>query len=201
MNLSKLVKNVEQWSIDKGLDKAESSKQFLKVTEEVGEVAAALARNDNDALKDGIGDVIVTLIILSQQNDTTIEGCLSVAYQEISDRKGKVVNGVFVKESDLKGGGKMNKDYVDIDGKEIRVYEICEGDAVAAETDIQAVEWYKDLTGLEDDELYTPENIAIIDPEKSVRNGEDTEEMITVKEIVKEYWAGTPFIAFTTAGY
>lgn len=102
MNLSQLVKNVEQWSIDKGLDKAESSKQFLKVAEEVGEVAAALARSDKDALKDGIGDVIVTLIILSQQNDSTIEECLDVAYREISGRKGKMVNGVFVKESDLK---------------------------------------------------------------------------------------------------
>jgi len=102
MNLSKLVKNVEQWSIDKGLDKADSSKQFLKVTEEVGEVAAALARNDIKALKDGIGDAIVTLIILGQQNDTTIEECLSLAYQEIADRKGKMIDGVFVKESDLK---------------------------------------------------------------------------------------------------
>lgn len=102
MNLNELVKKVEKWSINKGLDKAESSKQFLKVAEESGEVAAALARNDMDALKDGIGDVIVTLIILSQQNDTTIEECLNVAYQEISGRKGKMVNGVFVKESDLK---------------------------------------------------------------------------------------------------
>lgn len=102
MNLIKLVENVEQWSINKGLDKAESSKQFLKVTEEVGEVAAALARNDRVALQDGIGDVLVTLIILGQQNGLTLEECLQMAYNEIADRRGEMVNGIFVKEEDLK---------------------------------------------------------------------------------------------------
>lgn len=101
MNLEKLVAKVEQWSKDRGLDQADSAKQYLKVAEEVGEVAAALARNDRYALEDGIGDVLVTLIILGQQNDLSIERCLNTAYQEIADRKGKMVNGVFVKEVDL----------------------------------------------------------------------------------------------------
>lgn len=100
-NTNKLVNQVEQWSKDKNLHLSDPSKQFLKVTEEVGEVAAALARNDMDMLKDGIGDVVVTLIILAQQNGTTLEECLTVAYSEIADRKGKMINGVFVKESDL----------------------------------------------------------------------------------------------------
>ena len=70
--MNKLIKQVEQWSIQKGLDKADSSKQFLKVAEEVGEVAAALARNDINELRDGIGDVVVTLIILAQQNGMSV---------------------------------------------------------------------------------------------------------------------------------
>ena len=100
--MNELIKQVEQWSIAKGLDKADSSKQFLKVTEEVGEVAAALARNDKDALRDGIGDVIVTLIILAQQNDMDLHECLNTAYDEIKGRTGQMVNGVFVKSGDLK---------------------------------------------------------------------------------------------------
>ncbi|MFS0878289.1 MazG-like family protein [Solibacillus isronensis] len=99
--MNELIKQVEQWSINKGLDKAESSKQFLKVTEEVGEVAAALARNDKDALRDGIGDVVVTLIILAQQNGMDLEECLNCAYDEIKGRTGEMVNGVFVKSADL----------------------------------------------------------------------------------------------------
>ena len=47
--MNELVELVEQWSKEKGLDKADSSKQMLKVVEETGEVAAALARNDRDA--------------------------------------------------------------------------------------------------------------------------------------------------------
>ena len=51
--MNELVELVERWSKEKGLDKADSSKQMLKVIEETGEVAAALARNDQDALRDG----------------------------------------------------------------------------------------------------------------------------------------------------
>lgn len=100
--MDELVKSVEQWSKDKGLDKSESSKQYLKVSEEVGEVASALARNNQEMLKDGIGDVVVTLIILAQQNGLTLEECLDMAYGEIKGRTGKMVDGVFVKSSDLK---------------------------------------------------------------------------------------------------
>lgn len=99
--MNELIELVEKWSKDKGLDKAESSKQMLKTVEEVGEVAGALARNDKHELKDGIGDVVVTLIILAQQNDMTLVECLQQAYNEIADRKGKMIDGVFVKESDL----------------------------------------------------------------------------------------------------
>lgn len=65
------------------------------------EVADALAKNKPEELKDGIGDVVVTLIILAQQNVLTLDECLETAYNEIADRKGKTVNGVFVKEEDL----------------------------------------------------------------------------------------------------
>ncbi|MCO7151729.1 MazG-like family protein (plasmid) [Vagococcus lutrae] len=99
--MDKLINQVEKWSKDKGLDEAESSKQMLKVIEEVGEVAASLARNDMDELRDGIGDVVVTLIILAQQNDMDLYECLNQSYTEIADRKGKMIGGVFVKESDL----------------------------------------------------------------------------------------------------
>lgn len=99
--MNNLVKLVEEWSYDRGLHKADSSKQFLKVIEEIGEVADALAKDKPGELKDGIGDVIVTLIILAQQNGLTIEECLKVAYNEIKNREGKMVNGVFVKKEDL----------------------------------------------------------------------------------------------------
>lgn len=99
--MDELIRLVEEWSQNKGLDKTESSKQFLKVTEEVGEVASALARGDEHMLRDGIGDVVVTLIILAQQNDMDLYECLQAAYDEIKGRKGKMIDGVFVKAADL----------------------------------------------------------------------------------------------------
>ena len=99
--MDRLVQAVEKWSKDRNLHEADSSKQFLKVIEEIGEVADALAKDKPEELKDGIGDTVVTLIILAQQNGLTLEECLETAYNEIADRKGKTVNGVFVKEEDL----------------------------------------------------------------------------------------------------
>jgi len=99
--MDNLIKNIETWSISRGLHKSDSSKQYLKVAEEVGEVASALARGQVEELKDGIGDVIVTLIILAQQHELTLEECLDHAYNEIKDREGKMVNGVFIKKGDL----------------------------------------------------------------------------------------------------
>lgn len=99
--MNELVKLIEKWAREKNLDIAEPEKQMLKVVEEVGEVAAALARNNKNDLRDGIGYVVVTLVILAIQNDMDLYECLNQAYNEIKDRKGKNVNGVFVKESDL----------------------------------------------------------------------------------------------------
>ena len=100
--MDQLIKQVEQWSIDKGLDKGNSFTQYAKSSEEMGEVAAALCRNDIDELRDGIGDVIVTLVILAQQNNMTLYECLEQAYEEIKDRTGVMSkDGTFIKEQDL----------------------------------------------------------------------------------------------------
>lgn len=101
-SMNNLIKQVEQWSIDKGLDKGNSFTQYAKSSEEMGEVAAALCRNDVDEIKDGIGDVVVTLIILAQQNNMTLYECLEQAYGEIKNRTGVMSkDGSFIKSEDL----------------------------------------------------------------------------------------------------
>ena len=98
VSIAELVNLVEQWAKDKNLDTAPPEKQMLKVIEELGEVGAGMARNKRDDIIDGIGDVVVTLIILAMQHDLTLEECLHVAYNEIKDRTGKTEGGVFIKE-------------------------------------------------------------------------------------------------------
>ena len=97
-----LVRLIEYWSFEKGLHKSNSAQQALKTLEEMGEIASALCRNNTDALRDGIGDVVVTLIILAQQNNMTLYECLNTSYEEIKDRKGVMSSeGTFIKEADL----------------------------------------------------------------------------------------------------
>jgi len=100
--MNELITKVEKWAKDKGLDHADPKAQFLKVAEEFGEIASAMARSNDELFKDSVGDVIVTLIILSMQKGTNVQECLEMAYNEIKGRTGKMVDGVFVKSSDLK---------------------------------------------------------------------------------------------------
>jgi NTP pyrophosphatase (non-canonical NTP hydrolase) len=98
--MTELVNLVEQWAIDKGIAHPENApKQMLKVMEEVGETAGALAKNRTEDIKDGIGDSLVTLIILAKQCGFSAEECLQAAYDVIKNRTGKTVNGVFVKDA------------------------------------------------------------------------------------------------------
>ena len=101
MNLNKLTLNIEEWAILRGLDEAKPEKQMLKLMEEIGEIAEGLAKGNLDLTEDGIGDAYVVLTILSMQLGTDIKSCVQMAYDEIKNRKGKMVDGVFVKESDL----------------------------------------------------------------------------------------------------
>lgn len=170
-DLQQLIKNIEQWAEERNLIEGSTpKKQFIKLMEEFGELCAGIARNDQEKIKDSIGDCSVVVIILTKQLNANnlgfitaykaadfstenseficlrasgvlgnaasllmymtssdsrsrladillrfiyyiskialnfelnLESCLISAYNEIKDRKGRMINGVFVKESDL----------------------------------------------------------------------------------------------------
>lgn len=95
------TKKIRQWAIDRNLHTADPSKQFIKLVEEMGELAEGMAKDKHYMIVDAIGDMYVVMTILAQQLGYTIEDCIDAAYLAIKDRKGKMVNGVFVKEEDL----------------------------------------------------------------------------------------------------
>ena len=92
---------IRQWTLDRNLQEGDPKGQILKLLEESGELASGLAKNNEAEVKDAIGDIVVVLTVLSLQLDINIEECLELAYLEIKDRSGKLVDGIFVKESDL----------------------------------------------------------------------------------------------------
>ena len=144
--LQELQVLILQWAKEKDLLKLENApKQRLKLLEEVGETAAAILKNNHEGVKDGIGDVVVVLVILSDQLseeilfetygvakdneedfvflfdnilnsnrlyfslaylndicrklDYNLTECANLAWNEIKDRKGNTINGVFIKNN------------------------------------------------------------------------------------------------------
>jgi len=87
------------WAKDRGIyDKGNSHTQYVKLMEEAGELAAALLNKDMSEIVDAIGDMVVVLTNLAELEGIKIEDCIDVAYNVIARRKGKMINGTFVKE-------------------------------------------------------------------------------------------------------
>ena len=102
MNFEELQELVIDWAYERNIiDVKKTPKQFMKVTEELGELAEGINKNNQGQIKDSLGDILVTLIILSRDLGVDLLDCLRGAYDVIKDRTGKTVNGVFVKEEDL----------------------------------------------------------------------------------------------------
>lgn len=98
-DLQQLSSWVANWAENRGLlDRQHAEHQMLKVVEELGELASAMARGKNAELVDAIGDTFVTLIILSRQLGYLPEFALETAWNEIKGRTGKTVNGIFIKD-------------------------------------------------------------------------------------------------------
>jgi len=96
------INNVRAWGADKGITgpngKATGPTQFGKTLEEIEELSVAIEAEYLPEIKDAIGDTTVTLILLAERYGLTFEECLEWAYNVISQRTGKMVDGVFVKD-------------------------------------------------------------------------------------------------------
>jgi len=100
MKFETLEAKVIDWAkARKIIPNATSQTQFLKTISELGELADALLIGNREKIIDGLGDVLVTLIIVAEKEELDLVTCLYSAYQEIKDRKGTLMpNGCFVKE-------------------------------------------------------------------------------------------------------
>lgn len=95
-----LVKLIKQWHHDRNLIEGSTDKdQYLKLIQEAGELSDSICKGKD--IRDDIGDMMVVLINIMARNELSMHECLQVAYDDIKDRKGKMIDGVFVKESDL----------------------------------------------------------------------------------------------------
>lgn len=118
MTFKELQEKVLEWADSHDLLHEENAeKQFMKFIEEVFEFKTEFdffklfynqEFKDNQIcldlerkLKLEMGDIIVTLVVLCEDLGIDPMECLEMAYDKIKDRKGKTMDGVFIKAEDL----------------------------------------------------------------------------------------------------
>ena len=100
MSYAEVEMKVVQWGEARGIvQNATAMSQAIKTLEETTELLDAINKNNIDEIKDAVGDIVVTLIMVCAVLDINLVDCLKGAYNEIKDRKGYLTKeGVFVKE-------------------------------------------------------------------------------------------------------
>ena len=95
----KMFEDIREWAATRGLyERGNSKTQYIKLQEEAGELAKALLQNDKAEVIDALGDMVVVLTNLAHLEGVHIETCINTAYKAISNRKGRMLNGTFVKD-------------------------------------------------------------------------------------------------------
>ena len=100
MGIYELIDAVEDWADQRGIIAFSTPQaQLLKAVSELGELCDAEIKDDFWGTMDAVGDVLVCLIIYCKMKEIGIDACLAQAYEEIKNRKGKMVEGgAFVKD-------------------------------------------------------------------------------------------------------
>ena len=97
MELKELIEKTNKWFEDRNLIQGSTDKdQILKLMQELGELSDHACKGED--IRDDLGDMLVVMLNIMKRNNFTIEEGLEMAYNDIKDRKGRMVDGIFVKE-------------------------------------------------------------------------------------------------------
>ena len=100
MTIDDYVEKINEWATKRGLNKTSNDKQLIKLVEELGELAEGHNKQHDAQVVDSLGDMFVVMTIYCLQRGINISDCINQAVETIKDRKGKTVDGVFIKEGD-----------------------------------------------------------------------------------------------------
>jgi len=97
--MDELIKKIQIWAEDRNLISGATPKtQIIKLMSKVGELADDINKQADPT--DSIGDCLVVLTILAAQHNITLHDCLAHAYDQIKDRKGIMLDGVLIRDTD-----------------------------------------------------------------------------------------------------
>ena len=101
MSYAEIEMKIIQWSeARKIIPNSTPETQLLKAMSELGELADATIKKDQEGVVDGVGDVMVCLVNYCALQDINLVDCMQVAYDTIKNRRGTLLpNGLFVKDS------------------------------------------------------------------------------------------------------
>jgi len=100
IDIARNISLITQWHYDRNLiDGSTDDKQFMKLTQEIGELSESLCKGQD--IRDDIGDIFVVLVNLAERNGLTMDDCITTAWNDIKDRKGIMRDGIFIKEGDF----------------------------------------------------------------------------------------------------
>ncbi len=99
-DLHNLIDKVVKWHYDRNLIEGSTDKdQVLKLAQELGELSDSVCKGKD--VKDDIGDMLVVMLNIAERNGVVLSECLKKAWDDIKHRKGRMIDGIFVKETDL----------------------------------------------------------------------------------------------------
>jgi NTP pyrophosphatase (non-canonical NTP hydrolase) len=102
MGFSETEKLVLRWATERGIFSHDNGSnaihQWNKLDEEHHELAVAIHDKKLPDIIDALGDMLVVMTMIAEFHNVSLTKCYEVAYEEIKDRKGKMINGLFVKE-------------------------------------------------------------------------------------------------------
>lgn len=101
MSWSYYENQTEMWGLARGIiQNGKPIGQAIKTLEETTELLDAINKGDQEAIKDAVGDIFVTLLMQCAIQGFTATDALAAAYSQIKDRKGFLTpEGVFVKDA------------------------------------------------------------------------------------------------------
>ncbi len=173
-----LIYMIRQWHHDRNLiDGATDKDQVCKLIQEVGELSSSVCEGND--IKDDIGDIIVVLINIAERNNVTIAECLDQAYNDIKDRKGTMVDGIFIKETTMPED-QMSLDIIDSSEYDYSGLDTSSVTISAASPGITTVSLYDDFSL---DYSYDEDATNILDLSEYLTTGSslDNDDTITIK--------------------
>ncbi len=172
-----LIYMIKQWHHERNLiDGANDKDQVCKLIQEVGELSSSVCEGND--IKDDIGDIIVVLINIAERNNVTIAECLYEAYNDIKERTGTMVDGIFIKDTNVTDD-QMSLDLINSNQYDYSGLDTSSMTISAASPGITTVSLYDDISL---DYSYDEDATNILDLSEYLTTGSslDNDDTITI---------------------